>query len=138
MKRFSYAFLGLESSISWRIRNFFRMGSFYILSSESSLLKYKKNMRLEYSISWNIRIFLILELESSISQNIRNFFGADFLKNIFSSESFLLLLPEIYFSRLENFVSQNTRKTKENIRNFFRVDFFLFLKLGLESGPCSP
>ena len=40
---------------------------FYFSSLQSSLLKYTKNMRLESHIFGNIRNFLILELESSIS-----------------------------------------------------------------------
>ena len=41
---------------------------FFLFSSlQSSLLKYTKNMRLESHIFGNIRNFLILELESSIS-----------------------------------------------------------------------
>ena len=60
------------------VRNFLRVGSFYFSSLESSFLKYKDNMRLEGSISWNIRNSLILELETSISWNIRNFFSMDF------------------------------------------------------------
>ena len=39
-----------------------RAGSFYFLSSETYLMKYKKNVRLESSISGNIKIILILEL----------------------------------------------------------------------------
>ena len=54
-------------------------------------------MRLESSISRNMRFFLILKLESSISWFIRNF----------------LILEQ------ESSVSWN-------IRNFFRMDFFLF------------
>ena len=70
----------LERPISWNIRNFVRVGLFYFASPESSLLKYKKSMTLKIPISGNIRNFLILELESSISWNMRNFFGVDFLK----------------------------------------------------------
>ena len=40
---------------------------FYFSSLQSSLLKYTKNMRQESQIFGNIRNFLILELESSIS-----------------------------------------------------------------------
>ena len=64
----------------------------YFSSTESSFLKYKKNMKIESSISrnrnfsflelestisWNIRIFLILELESSLSWN-KEFFLCGF------------------------------------------------------------
>ena len=45
----------LESSISRNIKNYFRAGFFNFSSSESSLLKYKKNMRLESSISTSNR-----------------------------------------------------------------------------------
>ena len=61
-----------------KYNNFFQNRFFYFSSSDSSLLKYKKNMRLEIYISGNIRDFLILELESSISWNIRNFWRVDF------------------------------------------------------------
>ena len=60
------SFLGLESSISRNIRNFFKVGFFYFSSSESSLLKvfnlgarkfhfpkYKKNFFLR-----NIKTFI--------------------------------------------------------------------------------
>ena len=50
---------------------------FHFSSSESPFLKYKKTMRLESSIFGNIRNSLILELESSISWNIGNFFRVD-------------------------------------------------------------
>ena len=70
---------GLESSISRNMTNVFKVCFFHFLSSESSLLKYKKYMRLESSIYRNIMNYLILELESSNSWNIRNFFLVDFL-----------------------------------------------------------
>ena len=47
-------------------------------SLESYFLKYKRNTRIESSISGYIANFLILELESSISGNIEILFGADF------------------------------------------------------------
>ena len=74
----------LESSISGNIRNFFGVDFFIFMSSDSSLLKYRKFFRgfyfLKYkkSLRGNIRNFLILRLESSISWNKRNFFGVDF------------------------------------------------------------
>ena len=55
---------GLESSISWNIRNFLRVGGFFIFyffCSEISFLKYKKNMRLESSFSGHIRHFFAVE-----------------------------------------------------------------------------
>ena len=101
-----------------KYNKFFEDGSFFnFSSSEGSFLKYKKNMRLESSISRNMRFFLILKLESSISWFIRNF----------------LILEQ------ESSISWN-------IRNFFRMDFFLFFyfffyfffELGLKSVPGRP
>ena len=74
--------LRLESSISWNTRNFFRL-CFFIFQAwkvpswnirsffkkQFHFLKYKKNSFWE-----NIRIFLILGLESFISQSIRKTF----------------------------------------------------------------
>ena len=48
---------------------------FFFWCLEISFLKYEKNMRWESSISWDIRSFLIQQLESSAFWNIRNFFG---------------------------------------------------------------
>ena len=39
--------LGLKKFISQNIRNFLRVGSFYLSSSESYLLKYKRNITLD-------------------------------------------------------------------------------------------
>ena len=86
--------LWLKSSVSCNIRHFFRVGFFHFLSSESCFLKYKKVRFPEWNIGnffgvsisqnikkaffWeNIKNFVILEPESSISRNIRkckNFF----------------------------------------------------------------
>ena len=49
--------MGLESSITWNIRNLLKVGFLHFLSSESCFLKYKRNIRLESSISGNIRKF---------------------------------------------------------------------------------
>ena len=68
---------GLESSIFFKYKDFFWSVFFYFSSSESSVLKYKKNMRLEKSISAD---FFILELEISISlQYMKLFLGRFFL-----------------------------------------------------------
>ena len=53
-------------------KSFFQNVFFYFSSSESCLLKYKKNMRLESSIFQNIKFFSILDLDSFISRNIRD------------------------------------------------------------------
>ena len=99
-----------------KYKEFFQSGFFYFSSSESCLLKYKKNMKLESSISvnkrilfisklrsfisWNIRNFLILELGSAIYWNIRNFLGCNFF--IFS---------HLESSLLKSSISQNIGKT---------------------------
>ena len=92
----SFLSLRLQSSVSWNIRNFSERFFFYFSRSESSLLKYfilraGKFHFLKYkkSFFWeNIRIFLILGLESSIFlkykenffwENIRKYFGTGFL-----------------------------------------------------------
>ena len=62
-----------------KYKEFFPGWIFFIFSSlESSLLKDKRNMRLESSISENVGTFLIIELESFILGNIRNFFEVDY------------------------------------------------------------
>ena len=85
----SFLSLGLESFIFWNIRNFLTVFFFYFSSSESYFLKYKKVCRVSVSRNirksfiWeNIRNFLKLEPESSISQNIRKY------KNFFQREFF--------------------------------------------------
>ena len=84
----SFLSLGLESSISQNIRNFFRV-SFFIFwarklwdirtfSKKFYFPKYKKSFFWE-----NIRTFLMLGLKSSISRNIKTFLWAGFFrKNI--------------------------------------------------------
>ena len=68
--------LKLESSIFRNIRSILRVGFFSSL--ESYFLKYKRNLRIESSISGYITNFLISELESYISRNIKKCFRADF------------------------------------------------------------
>ena len=57
------------ASLSWNKKNFFGVSVFRKTSF------FWENIRsfLGDSVSWNIRIFLILELESSISQKYKNF-----------------------------------------------------------------
>ena len=94
--------MGLTSSISWNIRNFFRvfflkffqLGNsplkfFKLGQRKFHFLKYKKNFFGE-----NVRIFLILRLESSIFRNkwkivLRNY------KNFSQSDFFLFLFFEL-------------------------------------------
>ena len=82
----SFYYIKVVSSLFWarnyfsrNIRSIFRVVIFYFSSPESDFLKDKKNIRLENSISGNIKNVLILKLESSISQNIRIFSGRIFL-----------------------------------------------------------
>ena len=104
---------------------------FYISSSESYFVKYKKLFKV--SVSGNIRKFHFLKynefFEVFVSQNIRKAF---FWENI----RFFLILA------LESSISQNIKKYKnffredfwssgkaffgENIRNLLRVVFFIF------------
>ena len=109
------------------------MGFYHFLRLESYFLKYKKFPDIwESSLPWNIRnvfrvsvsrnirkVFfwenitkkIILEPESSISQNTRNFFGGGFF---------------LFFKLgLKSSISWN-------ISNFFLVDLFIFLSLGLK------
>ena len=57
-----------------RYKKFFQSSFFFFFfsSTKSSFLKYKENMRLESSISGNIRFCFILELELFISWNNNN------------------------------------------------------------------
>ena len=91
------------------MRKFFEVRFFYFASSESSFLKYKKNIKLESFISGNIRNFLLLELERSISRNKR---------------IFLILELESSISR-------------EIWEIFSGWIFVYFFQLGLKSGPGS-
>ena len=78
---------------------------FYFSSLKSYFLKYKKIFRV--SVSWNMRNFLILEPESSISWKYKISFRGDF---------FYFSRPENYFLkckrniRLESSISGNIRK----------------------------
>ena len=71
-----YLSLQLKGSISQNRKKKFRVGFF--LSSKSSIYWINKNIKLECFLSGNRGNFLILELESSIFWNMRNFFGMDF------------------------------------------------------------
>ena len=54
----NFLILAPKSSISWKYKNFFRGNFFFYFSSpESYFLKCKRDIRLESSISWNIRKF---------------------------------------------------------------------------------
>ena len=102
--------MGLESSISWNIRNFFRVIFFFffwawkvlswiflnlMLEIKFHFLKHKKTQKNKKRE--NLRTFLILGSKSFISWNIRIFF---------------------FFWK--------------NVKRFFRADF-LFFELGLKS-----
>ena len=63
---------------SWSIRNFSSVDFFYFLSLGWKMQGFTWE-NIGKAFFWeNIRIFLILVLESSISGNIRNFFGGEF------------------------------------------------------------
>ena len=84
--------------------------------------------------SWNVRSFLSLCKERSISWNIRNFLRLTFL--LFKLERLLLKYEEFFqgFHFLEYKKSFLLRKYKKffgvssswTVRNFLRVDFFIF------------
>ena len=103
-------------------------------------------------LSWNIISFLSLELESYISQNIRNILRVDPIQFL-SSEIYFLkykqfggasvswkvrnFFPRVYVSQsIRNIfavsVSWHVKKPFfwQNIRNFLGVDFFHFSSLG--------
>ena len=62
----------LESSISWNKGKFLRVGSFYFLSWDSCLLKYKKFFWI--LISWNIRKSLFLKYKKVPFPEIKKHF----------------------------------------------------------------
>ena len=68
-KNMNFLRLGLESSVPWNMRNFFRKNIFIF--------------RAQKVPSWNIRSFLSLGLQSSISWNIRVPFSQNLRKIIF-------------------------------------------------------
>ena len=91
-KIFSVRFSGFASS-PLKYKKIFELGArkfhflkynklfqsgYFLLFELGKFLKYKINLRLESSISGNMRNFLVLEPESSISWNITIFFRADF------------------------------------------------------------
>ena len=89
--------LWLESSISRNIRNILRVDLFHFSSSESYFLKYKRNIRLESSISGNIRTFhyaRVLNIpflkyrKSSVSWNLKKLFLRKYKKLFQSREIF--------------------------------------------------
>ena len=64
------------------------------------------------SVSWNVRIFLILEQESSISWNIRNFFhGGSFLFFKLGPKS-AAGSPVIYYVNTNNYGKEPEKKHK--------------------------
>ena len=84
----SFLSLELKSSFSQNSRSFFRVGAFIFSRSESYFLKYRELCCcflgfcfLKYKNSFLLlkyKKFLVFELESSISWNIRTFFGLYF------------------------------------------------------------
>ena len=109
-------------------------------------------------LSWNIISFLSLEVESSISQNIRNILRVDSI-HLLSTEIYFLKYKQFFFLGgggtsvswkvrnffFELFVSQNIRNIFvsfswhvknslfwQNIWNFLGVDLFYFSSLGLK------
>ena len=63
--------LGLESPISWNIKNFLKVDYFYFLGSESNFLKYKRNIKLESSISGNIKKFRFPKFKKVLRDDAR-------------------------------------------------------------------
>ena len=112
--------LGLESSISRNIRNFFRLGSFYFLSLEIYFLKYKKFFTI--SVFWNIRIFRFLKY-----------------MEFFSVFPFSEIQEKLFFGNIRNFLMLRLESSIfQNVRNFFWDGFFYNFGLRLKSGPDSP
>ena len=105
-------------SVSWNIKKIFRV-----------------------SVSWSIRNSLMLEPESSISQNIRKY--KRIKSGLFLFFELGKFLPEIQeSSNVKNEINFLILKVESsiswNIRNFFGMDFFYFFELGLKStlGSC--
>ena len=87
--------LWLESSISWNVRHFFKVGFFSVRKVTSLNIMFSKvsifwNIRNSFRVSisrnirkaffwWKIKKVLIFESESSISWNIKSFFLGRFL-----------------------------------------------------------
>ena len=124
----------LGVSVSWSLSNFLEVDYFYFWS-----LAWK----VHGFISRNIRFLLILELERSISWNIKNFFGVVFfyflagLRFWKCKKRFLLRKYKKSFSlRKYNFFNIRARKFHfPKYKEFFCLDFFVFLVLGFECAP---
>ena len=87
-KNMSFLRLGLESSVPWNMRNFFRKNIFIFRAQKNHLVYELSGCGFESRCnqkvpSWNIRSFLSLGLQSSISWNIRVPFSQNLRKIIF-------------------------------------------------------
>ena len=101
--------MGLESSISWNIRNFFRVIFFFFLSMESSLLNiFKLNARNKIPLP-------------EIQKNPKKTKKERKFKNFFN-----LGAKKLYFPKYKNFFFW------KNVKRFSRADF-LFFELRLKS-----